>query len=565
MDRHEDPKHDRYRDVQCPGDVFWGIGIENETYVEVEGGVPVIADIVKKQARERYSVNYWGQYKTGEVDTLLDRWISRLPGGANTPLTLPLLLNGHTLTKCDRYGEHKTVYGKVPKPNPKFRGTTLYEDLSGVAPEVFGPNALDRWWCFDGDTVEFMTQDYYCVTIEDVVGELIEAKTRWIAALQKGLKTIPVERLLRSPVRFPTRNYGLAVFLTNRRNVAIFNNGTFHLNMTAPTRLDKNGEIEDWAAFQAIHQRVARLFQWISPFLVAKYGSPDVFAHLAGPNSRYPTGSQRLAASRYVSVGTYDTTKMIRGKLLTKPVSEVRCDWWHQMYGQPGCAYKPLEVIGFDVNFNKFNNHGLEFRIFDWFPEAGLMDLMRLLVWLFDHASSVKEVPIPQDSAVWNRVLRRCVWNGANVWISSGELRVFREALGCPLMGDSSGSLHILDCLNNIWNHYADRYNKHGPCSSKMIRHGLFRPLVPKLTWMREIVPRKKPNRDILRVTLKTFPIRKIVPLRVPVLKPLVEISVPKPVTYRPFLEPTPKKETRRGLVQSVVRALTPRRFRRDR
>jgi hypothetical protein len=547
-----DPKHDRYAEVHRPGDLFWGIGIENETYLEVEGGLQTTADILTKHGSERYSVAYWKQYKPGEVETVLQRYLSKLPGGTNTPLTLPLLVNGHSLTKCDRMGEHKTTYAKVPHPNPSFLGKTLQEDLSGAVPEVFGSEAINRWWCYDGDTIEFMTQDYYCVTVEDVVKEFLEAKKRWLAGFQKGLQTIRVERLLRGPIRWPTRNYGLAVFLTNRRNVAIFNNGTYHINLTAPTYLDKHGEIADWPAFQAMHQRVARLFQWISPFLVAKFGSPDPFAHMAGTSPRFPTGSQRLAASRYVSVGTYDTKQMIRGKLLTKPVHEVQCRWWQDMYRQSGCAYNPMEMMGFDINFNKFKNHGLEFRIFDWFPEEYLLDLMRLLVWLFDLATGRKDVPVPQESVVWNRVLRRSVWNGGDVWLSQRELRLFRSVLDCPaLFQGPSGSLRILDCYDRLWNAYADRFHTSGPCSSRMLRVPLMRPLLPHLTWMTEKPPRKPQGRDIVRVTFRHMPIKVAPPPPPP----------PQP-TYRPFLEPTPAKEPRRGLVQSVVRALTPRRFR---
>ena len=45
----------------------------------------------------------------------------------NGSLTVPVLMNCHSLTKCDLNGEHETTYERVPKPTPKFLGKTLFE------------------------------------------------------------------------------------------------------------------------------------------------------------------------------------------------------------------------------------------------------------------------------------------------------------------------------------------------------------------------------------------------------------------------------------------------------
>ncbi len=464
-------KHKRYLEHHVPGEVFWGLGIENETYIELYDGKEVAAEfLVKNQARERYSVNYWTQYKEGAVAKVLTTWIAKLPYGPNTPLRLPLLVNGHTFTKCDPWGEHATTYSVNPGPNPKFAKRTLLEALIAVDPAVFGPEQQGTWWCFDGDTVEFMTQAFRCATAQQALSELVAQKTRWMAALQKALSALRCEVALKGPVGWPKQNHGFAVFLTNRRNVAIFNNGTYHINLTAPSRLGKDGEIEDWPRFVHIHRQAARLFQWLSPFMVAAYGSGDIFAQIGG-GSAFPSGSQRLAASRYVSVGTFDTRLMPRGKIVTTATAEMvpPPTWWHEMYDTRRVAYEKLEAIGYDINFNKFPNHGLEFRIFDWFGEEALGDLLEVLVVMMDRAMAVprtKEVPFPQDSATWRRVLGRTVWEGADALLLSHELRVFSAVLGIPQLQHAQYRT-VLETWNIIQTAWKGIRN--GPCSSRML------------------------------------------------------------------------------------------------
>jgi hypothetical protein len=470
-------KHKRYLEHHVPGEVFWGLGIENETYIELQAGKEIVAEfLAKNRQRERYSVNYWTQYKDGVVDKVFREWIAKLPHGPNTPLLIPLLINGHTFTKCDPWGEHATTYSANPKPNPKYAGRTLLEALQVVDPTTF-QDGSGVWWCFDGDTVEFMTQAFRCTTVEQVLAELNEAKARWLTALQTGLKTIRCEAALKGPVGWPSQNHGLAIFLSNRRNVAVFNNGTYHINITAPSRLGKDGEIEDWPRFQHIHRQAARLFQWLSPFFVASYGSGDIFSQIGGGKA-FPAGSQRLAASRYVSVGTFDTRLMPRGKIVTTPTAEMvpTPAWWHEMYASRQVAYEKLESIGYDINFNKFPNHGLEFRIFDWFGEESLGELLEVLVAMMDRAMAVprgKEVPFPQDSAVWRKVLGRTVWEGSDALVLSRELRVFAAVLGIPELQHPfyRPVLEVYEIIRKTWCKTRD-----GPCSSRMFQ----KPELPK-------------------------------------------------------------------------------------
>ena len=125
-------KHDRYKFMYKPDEVYWGLGIENETYLELEGGVVKPIDFIKKNhKRERYSVDYWTTYKPDSLTKALDAYC------VEPTISLPLLINGHTLTKTDMCGEPKSLYANNYTPNPKFSGKTLFENLQEINSYVF--------------------------------------------------------------------------------------------------------------------------------------------------------------------------------------------------------------------------------------------------------------------------------------------------------------------------------------------------------------------------------------------------------------------------------------------
>jgi hypothetical protein len=77
--------------------------------------------------------------------------------------------------------------------------------------------------------------------------------------------------------------------------------------------------------------------------------------------------------SRYIGVGTYDTDVMKTGKLVQMNFNAIHA-WKSVVVGESFYAeisdYRKL-IIG-HVNFHKHKNHGIEFRIFDYFDEKHL-------------------------------------------------------------------------------------------------------------------------------------------------------------------------------------------------
>jgi hypothetical protein len=214
----------------------------------------------------------------------------------------------------------------------------------------------------------------------------------------------------------------------------MFNNGTIHVNVTLPTRLGWNREPLWWDDFVEKHRRLARLVQWLEPLWVACYGSGDPFATRATkPETRalFAAGSQRLAVSRYIGVGTYDTDTMPRGKILQVPrpgVGSGEIPWYDWLYART--AYAPLAVIGLDLNFNKHGAHGLELRFFDQMPMESLRAVLCQLVVLMDVALASRTVPDPRRHPAWQAAAGESLYYGPDWRVEPEYLVALGAATG---------------------------------------------------------------------------------------------------------------------------------------
>ncbi len=103
-----------------------------------------------------------------------------------------------------------------------------------------------------------------------------------------------------------------------------------------------------------------------------------------------------------------------------------------------------------------------------------------------DHAMTAeREIPVPQESRIWRRVLGRAVWEGADTLLNEQELRVFGAILGVPLRkGLYRPILECWDTLRTTWSAAPE-----GPCSSRMFwKAPTLCPCISQITWMHECV-----------------------------------------------------------------------------
>lgn len=417
------PKHAHYASAYRRFDYYWGLGVEHETYIASSQTRRIRAFDDTALKPERYSVSYYKAYQPAALQTALAEVLAAAvdpSGGGGLPV--PVLLNNHSFIDADVFGEHRTTYERIPHYNSRFEGKTFYDWICEHS--AWLRDERGRVFAWDGDTIEFMTQRFYKARVDDVMAELMAGEERFVAELaalpKRGVLVAYTPLRLAAPVNEPW-----ATYLTHPRGISMFNNGTIHVNVTLPTRLGWNCRPLWWGDFVEKHRRLARLIQWFEPLWVACYGSGDPFATRATkPETRalFAAGSQRLAVSRYIGVGTYDTVTMPVGKILQIPRPGAGAlPWYDWLYART--AYAPLNVIGLDLNFNKHGAHGLELRLFDQMPMESLRAVLCQVVALMDAALRLPSVPDPRTDPRWQVAAGEALYYGP-------EWRVAPEYLG---------------------------------------------------------------------------------------------------------------------------------------
>lgn len=451
-------KHQKYKSAYKANDMYWGLGVEHETYIETSKLKQVsLKELKENRVAERYCVDYYNIYTPEKLDNALDGLFN-----VNSKILIPILVNSHTFQKTDINGEHINTYERIPKNNPKFNGKTIFEWMKEQNPDAFLED-YEKSYLFDGDTVEFMTQNFYKATVQGVVDELVKVQIDFMRALN----SLPREGILKTygPFKLAKENYPFASYLTNLKNNAMFNNGTLHINVTLPSKLNKNAEIADMELFTKQHQNYARAFQWLSPLLVAKYGASDPLCESKTNGELYSAGSQRVAVSRYIGLGTYDTDKMEIGKILTVNTKKLENIDWYKSFHEK-VDYKFLNDVGMDINFNKHFSHGLEFRIFESLPIEDLNNILLIIVYLADFSLD-KQLDNPKMSKLWNTITENCVHNGKGYYIdvySQNELYQLFD-----IVYFSKEPLPICEVLDRIVEHLSEKY-KNGICNQYMIQ-----------------------------------------------------------------------------------------------
>lgn len=449
-------KHQRYLNIYKPGDLYWGVGIENECYLEFSKRKTVPLSFIKNNGRrERYSIDYFTNYYDNIYRESLDYTFNK------SNYDLPVMMNAHSFLNCDINNQPKTLYTKNSENNPNYSGKSLFEYLQEK--NQYFVDEYNKSFVFDGDTVEFISQKFYKATINDSIDELIELKKNFNYQLQK---TFRENNLFYDygEISISTNNNPFAIFLTNSKNYNIFNNMTYHLNFTMPTKLDSKSKIENRAKFTKDHSNAIRAIQWIIPLFIAKYGSGDILRH---PNKYLTLSSQRCALSRYIGVGTYDTNKMIPGKILQINTDEsyihkYNGNWYKKYYEHSG--YKALNYIGMDFNFNKHKNHGIECRIFDYFPEVYLEEVMKFIVYLLDFSLDI-DVLEPASNKEWNELVYNIIIHGNQYRITNNILETYSRLFSINFEDNTIEYIYY-----SIFNQLDKKYKNTGLCSQCMIR-----------------------------------------------------------------------------------------------
>jgi hypothetical protein len=432
-------KHMKYKSMYKSNTLFWGLGIEEETYFQFTKPIHVAAPCLRINHKpERYSVKYFSAYKESYADA-----IAKLFPDSIGFVGIPYFLNAHAFNRIDTNGQHKTTYEKFPKSNKRFSGKTFFEELTEFKPlsyscRITKPVPFARLFetscTFDGDSIEFMTQKFYNATVDSVIDELCTSKQIVLEYINTFIKTKGIHRD-KGLLQYPITNPGFVVQYTNPGNITMFNNGTYHINITLPTQLGpltSQGipSLVHPEKFKKDHQRFIRCIQWMEPFVIGMYGTPDP---LSAVSELYSKASQRCAVSRYIGICTYDTNAMKSGKNLTESIHTIRGSnkdfWWYKKYHATS-GYTMLNEIGLDISYNKHHNHGVEIRFLEWFPETMLKGLISFYVNLADASLGMEYTEEPIMSEVYNILIVQMLREGRQCTIPRKALILYEKIFG---------------------------------------------------------------------------------------------------------------------------------------
>ena len=413
---------------------YWGIGLENETYLQFEESLVVSGQFIQeKMGRERYSIDYLKCYRAGSLEKLLARAFE-----SSKNYLVSQMMNSHSLEKLDIHFQHKTIQSAPPLlDNPDYAGKSILEIFLEKQPFQIQSMLTQKnnpmgSIIFDGDTIEFVTKYYENRTIQESFNELKASKKLFLDKLNEA-------KILPGPLTYPQYNIGINMFMSNQKKLVLFNNGTFHFHITLPT-LTEDSRIVDYAAFDQAHHKAIYLLQWFEPLFIATLGSPDIMSVISDKfdmEEKFAGGSMRNAMSRYTGVGTYHKS-MPKGKVLTFPVEEFRKllnfqkeenIWWRDRIESELC-YELLSDVGLDFNREKLYQSGYEFRSFDEFPTEHLPEVLHAIVLISEHAQHEEEIEWASNNVIWNNLVFKTLTQGYKTEMTEEEkneiVRVFK-------------------------------------------------------------------------------------------------------------------------------------------
>ncbi|SNR38573.1 hypothetical protein [Flavobacterium sp. ov086] len=433
---------------------YWGIGLENETYMQFEESLIVSGEFIQEKIGfEKYSIDYRKCYKPESLAPVLKKAF-----GANENYTVSRMMNSHSLEKLDINYQHKTLSpikplidtetGEVtaqPIENPDYLGKSIMElfledQPYNIQSMITQRNKTMGSVHFDGDSIEFVTKYFENRTIADSCRELKATKKLFLDKINESA-------VLKEKLSFPDYNNGLNMFMTNQENLVLFNNGTYHFHITLPS-LTEDSRIIDYNEFNKTHGNAIYLLQWFEPFFIATLGSPDIMGVISDKYSldkKFTLGSMRNAMSRYIGVGTYNKA-MPKGKILTYKVDDFRellkfkkeeNIWWRDQI-EADMEYEMLSELGLDFNQEKMYQSGFEFRSFDEFPAEYLNDVLFSIILICEHSLNLPDVQWGHDSAAWNNLVFKTLKMGYLTEINEEEKKEVLDLLQILNPADSN-------------------------------------------------------------------------------------------------------------------------------
>lgn len=393
---------------------------------------------------------------------------------------------------------------------------------------------------------ELVTGNFKNRTIQSIANESIEQENTFMTAIKKSPFTREkIEKYgeLETHLCGTVKDIKVPITPTIRKQKYKFMKskykdyvGSYHITLTIPTL--KNGSSTD---FIKLHKDTANQIQWLEPLLLTAFftGDPDAVADL--PNERGTRGSYRIVNVGWGNlagsdVRTFNTTGVNRGNNIKSHWRNgLRFKGLHklekcvnnslpQYEGALSILTSDFRTFGeIDINddeqleycetyFNPFDcpkldgnpmypPYGMEIRIFDHFPSAYLLDLMKIITLIAANAKRFEPKGFVYENKHWINQLKQILKNGWTTDSIKLYIKELNKNLGLKIDLDFTGNTYELLCL------VIDKlflFNKNSVIVNLLDETPYLKPEIPqinRLCW--EMVYKKKLNKRITDIIEK--------------------------------------------------------------
>jgi hypothetical protein len=290
-------------------------------------------------------------------------------------------------------------------------------------------------------------------------------------------------------------------YILNKKDTTDYN-GSYHLTFTLPhTKMIPN------KTFIKIHQNFANQLQWLEPLMLTAYFSGDELS--PGSNGMRVRGSFRVMMTGWGNlagsdirlfgkgIGRYSKTKTYwRDNLHFKDLEKLKL-----CYPPNPLAVKEGAITSLSSNFRTFGStdprrpehresgikmtppNGVEFRIFDHFPDVYLDNLV-LLVSLVAENSRLKEtIDYVYENKIWIDTIQNIMKCGYRAELSYEYIDLLREKLDLKIDSESIIAFDVFEVIyDELWKKNIDgKWSKIFHCMNKPIKPDV--PEINKESW----------------------------------------------------------------------------------
>ena len=336
---------------------------------------------------------------------------------------------------------------------------------------------------------EFVTQYPFCSirktrNLRSMIGDIIELKELYIRLLMKDPVTQFLVKKYGELVEYPfgmTRYLKCPLSLSSKgykfyeKKMPEYT-GSYHITLTLPYN-NKTTNTE----FIKMHQNFANQLQWLEPLMLTAYFSCDQYA--VGSIKKRVRGSFRVMMIGWGNFAGSDVRKFKDGIgrygvipiHWRKGLDFENLDKLKVCYEPSPSAQKEKAITSLSSDFRTFGNpdptrpdhresgsgmtipNGIEFRIFDQFNDAHILNLVRLISLVAENSRIHYCKGYVYNNKEWINNIQNIMKFGYKAELTSGYIKLLKNKLGLKI---KTKSIIAYDVFNEISNElYYKNYN----------------------------------------------------------------------------------------------------------